>query len=397
MRVPLLDLHGQMAPLRSEILAAVTEVIDSTQYILGPKVEQFEKNVAAYCGSRFGIGVASGTDALLAALMGLGIGPGDAVLTTPYSFFATMGCILRLGARPVFADIDPLTYNIDPARMAEALAQDAKGAKRIKAIIPVHLYGQCADMGAILALARQYNLPLVEDAAQAIGAVYPMQAGGKTVWHRAGSMGEAGCFSFFPSKNLGGIGDGGLITCNDPDLAERIRIIRVHGGAPKYHHGVVGGNFRIDPIQTVVLDIKLSRLPEWHRARRRNAATYRRLFAQTTLLENGAVSLPEAVYEAEGVAAGEACDYHIYNQFVIRARERDGLLRHLHSHEVGAEIYYPIPLHRQGCVAGLGYEDVSFPEAERASRETLALPIFPELTGEMQDFVVEKIAEFYRR
>ncbi len=397
MRVPLLDLHGQMAPLRDEILAAVTEVIDSTQYILGPKVEQFEKNVAAYCGSRYGIGVASGTDALLAALMGLGVGPGDAVLTTPYSFFATMGCILRLGARPVFADIDPVTYNIDPERMAEALAQDAKGEKRIKAIIPVHLYGQCADMGAILALAKEYNLPVVEDAAQAIGAVYPMKSGGQTVWHRAGSMGEAGCFSFFPSKNLGGIGDGGLITCNDPELAERIRIIRVHGGAPKYHHGVVGGNFRIDPIQTVVLDIKLSRLPEWHRARRRNAATYRSLFAQTTLLENGAISLPEAVYQAEGALAGEACDYHIYNQFVIRARDRDGLLRHLISNEVGAEIYYPIPLHRQGCVAGLGYEDVSFPEAERAALETLALPIFPELTDEMQGFVVEKIAEFYSR
>ena len=397
MRVPLLDLHGQMAPLRDEILAAVTEVIDSTQYILGPKVEQFEKNIAAYCGSRFGIGVASGTDALLAALMGLGIGPGDAVLTTPYSFFATMGCILRLGAKPVFADIDPVTYNIDPERMAEALAQDARGEKRIKAIIPVHLYGQCADMGAILALAKQYNLPVVEDAAQAIGAVYPMKSGGRTVWQRAGSMGEAGCFSFFPSKNLGGIGDGGLITCNDPELAERIRIIRVHGGAPKYHHGVVGGNFRIDPIQTVVLDIKLSRLPEWHRARRRNAATYRRLFAQSTLLESGAISLPEAVYEAEGKAAGEGNDYHIYNQFVLRARDRDGLLHHLHSHDVGAEIYYPIPLHRQGCVAGLGYEDVSFPEAERASRETLALPIFPELTGEMQECVVETIAGFYRR
>ncbi|MFA6497952.1 MAG: DegT/DnrJ/EryC1/StrS family aminotransferase [Desulfurivibrionaceae bacterium] len=397
MRVPLLDLHGQMAPLRDEIIAAVTEVIDSTQYILGPKVEQFEKNIAAYCGSGHGIGVASGTDALLAALMALGVGPGDAVLTTPYSFFATMGCILRLGARPVFVDIDPVTYNIDPERMAEALAQDARTDKRIKAIIPVHLYGQCADMVAILALARKYDLPVVEDAAQAIGAVYPMKNGGNTVWHRAGSMGEVGCFSFFPSKNLGGIGDGGLITCNDPELAERIRVIRVHGGAPKYHHGVVGGNFRIDPIQAVVLDIKLSHLPEWHRARRRNAATYRRLFAQVGLLENGAVFLPEAVYEAEGVAVGEGCDYHIYNQFVIRARDRDGLLQHLIRNEVGAEVYYPIPLHRQGCVAGLGYEDVSFPEAERAARETLALPIFPELTDEMQSFVVEKIVEFYTR
>ncbi|HIJ89604.1 MAG: DegT/DnrJ/EryC1/StrS family aminotransferase [Desulfobulbaceae bacterium] len=397
MRVPLLDLHGQMAPLRDEILAAVTEVIDSTQYILGPKVEQFEKNIAAYCGAGHGIGVASGTDALLAALMALGIGPGDAVLTTPYSFFATMGCILRLGARPVFADIDPVTYNIDPSRMAEVLAEDARTGKRIKAIIPVHLYGQCADMGRILALARQYDLPVVEDAAQAIGAVYPTKSGGQTVWRRAGSMGEAGCFSFFPSKNLGGIGDGGLITCNDPELAERIRIIRVHGGAPKYHHGVVGGNFRIDPIQAVVLDIKLSHLSEWHKARRRNAANYRRLFSQTALLKNGAVSLPEAVYQAEGLTVGEECDYHIYNQFVIRVRERDGLLHHLQSHDVGAEIYYPIPLHRQGCVAGLGYEDVSFPEAERAALETLALPIFPELTDEMQCFVVEKIAEFYTR
>lgn len=397
MRVPLLDLHGQMAPLREEILAAVTEVIDSTQYILGPKVEQFEKNIAAYCGSAQGIGVASGTDALLAALMALGIGPGDAVLTTPYSFFATMGCILRLGARPVFADIDPVTYNIDPGQMAEALARDVRSEKRIKAIIPVHLYGQCADMGGILALAKEYNLPVVEDAAQAIGAVYPMKTGGRTVWHRAGSMGEAGCFSFFPSKNLGGIGDGGLITCNDPELAERIRVIRVHGGAPKYHHGVVGGNFRIDPIQAVVLEIKLAHLPEWHRARRRNAANYRRLFAQTGLLENGAVSLPAAVYEAEGMTVGKECDYHIYNQFVIRARDRDGLLRHLIGHEVGAEIYYPIPLHRQGCVAALGYEEVSFPHAERAALETLALPIFPELTEEMQCFVVEKINEFYTR
>jgi len=397
MRVPLLDLHGQMAPLREEILAAVTEVIDSTQYILGPKVEQFEKKIAVYCGSSHGVGVASGTDALLAALMVLGIGPGDAVLTTPYSFFATMGCILRLGARPVFADIDPVTYNIDPKRMAEALAQDARAEKRIKAIIPVHLYGQCADMGAILALAGEYKLPVVEDAAQAIGAVYPMQSDGQTVWHRAGSMGEAGCFSFFPSKNLGGIGDGGLITCNDPELAERLRIIRVHGGAPKYHHGVVGGNFRIDPIQTVVLEIKLARLPEWHRARRRNAANYRSLFAQTGLLENGAISLPVAVYQAEGATVGDGCDYHIYNQFVIRARDRDGLLQHLQNNEVGAEIYYPIPLHRQGCLAGLGYEEACFPEAERAALETLALPIFPELTSEMQSFVVEKIAEFYTK
>lgn len=394
MRVPLLDLHGQMAPLREEILAAVTEVIDSTQYILGPKVEAFEQQAAAYCGSAFGIGVASGTDALLAVLMALRIGPGDAVLTTPYSFFATMGCILRLGARPVFADIDPATCNIDPAKMAEVLAADAASGRRIKAIIPVHLYGQCADMASIMALAEEYGLPVIEDAAQAIGAVYPFIRDGQTAWRRAGSMGRAGCFSFFPSKNLGGIGDGGLITCEVQSDADLLRIIRVHGGAPKYHHGIVGGNFRIDPIQAVVLAIKLGHLSKWHQARRRNAEIYRGLFAQTGLTDKGLISLPEAIYEPEGKAAG--VDYHIYNQFVIRAKDRDGLLKHLAAREVGAEIYYPIPLHRQGCVAGMGYERLSFPEAERAAIETLALPIYPELSEDMLTYVVESIAGFYR-
>ncbi|MFZ5776115.1 MAG: DegT/DnrJ/EryC1/StrS family aminotransferase [Thermodesulfobacteriota bacterium] len=396
MRVPLLDLKGQLAPLRDQILAAVTEVIDSTQYIMGPKVEDFEEHAAAYCGSGFAIGVASGTDALLASLMALDIKPGDAVLTTPYSFFATMGCILRLGARPVFADIDPVSYNIDPERMAEILEADSRAGRRIKAIIPVHLYGQCADMGRILALAKQYGLPVVEDAAQAIGAVYPMQEDGRTVWLRAGSMGDTGCFSFFPSKNLGGIGDGGMITCNDPQLAERIRVIRVHGGAPKYHHGVVGGNFRIDPIQTVVLDIKLAHLPAWHAARRRNAALYREMFAARGLLDDGSVRLPEAIYAGMADLDAAGADHHIYNQFVIRAKDRDGLIRHLHGNEVGAEIYYPIPLHRQGCVAGMGYEAISCPHAEAAAAETVALPIFPELTEAMLARVVEVVGAFYR-
>lgn len=394
MRVPLLDLREQLAPLREEIVAAVTEVIDSTQYILGPKVEAFEENVASYCGCRFGIGVASGTDALLASLMALGVGPGDAVLTSPYSFFATMGCILRLGAQPVFADIDPVTYNIDTDRLAEALAEDARGKRRIRAIIPVHLYGQCADMGPILDLARRYNLPVVEDAAQAIGAQYPMETEQGLVWRRAGAMGDTGCFSFFPSKNLGGIGDSGLIVCNDPELAEHIRVIRVHGGAPKYHHGVIGGNFRIDPVQAVVLDIKLPHLPAWHRARRRNAGIYRGLFAESGLVAGGRVVLPEAVYREK--AAGTEHDFHIYNQFVIRAQDRDGLLRHLHARQVGAEIYYPIPLHRQKCVAGLDCAGLSFPESERAAAETLALPIYPELTPDMLRYVVEQISEFYR-
>lgn len=395
MRVPLLDLKEQLLPLRDEVLAAVTEVIDSTQYILGPKVEQFEREVADYCNTGHAIGVASGTDALLASLMALGIGPGDEVLTTPYSFFATMGCVLRLGARPVFADIDPVTYNIDPDHMAEILAADAKGAKRIKALLPVHLYGQCADMGRIMALARQYDLPVVEDAAQAIGAAYPMEMDGKIEWQRAGSMGAAGCFSFFPSKNLGGIGDGGMIVCNDAELAERIQIIRVHGGAPKYHHGIIGGNFRIDPIQAVVLALKLPHLPAWHKARRRNAAMYRRFFAESGLVARGLVGLPQAVYQPLAEKDEGGADYHIYNQFVIRVQDRDALIRHLHQGEVGAEIYYPIPLHQQKCVASLGY-DRAFPEAEKAALETLALPIYPELTEEMLRYVVERIADFYK-
>ena len=396
MRVPLLDLKDQLAPLRDEIVAAVTEVIDSTQYILGPKVELLEENVAAYCGANHGIGVASGTDALLAALMALGIGPGDKVLTTPYTFFATMGCILRLGAEPVFADIDPVTYNISPDHMAEILADDAKGERRIKAILPVHLYGQCADMNRIMALGREYDLPVIEDAAQAIGASYPLEINGKVVWQKAGAIGDAGCFSFFPSKNLGCVGDGGMIVCNDSDLNERIKIIRVHGGAPKYHHGVVGGNFRIDPIQAVVLDIKLPHLPDWHLARRKNADNYSRLLTDTGLVAEGVIALPTAVYRAQAEQEVELPDYHIYNQFVLRVEKRDELIKYLHSQDIGCEIYYPIPLHLQDCMAGFDFGNVSLPEAERAARQTLALPIFPELGEARLQHVVEKINSFYK-
>lgn len=382
--------------MRDEIVAAVTEVIDSTQYILGPKVEVLEANVAAYCGANHAIGVASGTDALLAALMALDIGPGDKVLTTPYTFFATVGCILRLGAEPVFADIDPVTYNINPEQMAEILHADAKAERRIKAIIPVHLYGQCADMNRIMALSREYGIPVVEDAAQAIGAAYPMEVDGKVVWQKAGAMGAAGCFSFFPSKNLGCVGDGGMIVCNDPELAERIKIIRVHGGAPKYHHGVVGGNFRIDPIQAVVLDIKLPHLPAWHQARRANAENYSRLLRETGLVGEGVVTLPEAVYRAQAEQAPDGADYHIYNQFVLRVEKRDELIKYLHGQDIGCEIYYPIPLHRQACMAGRGFDRVFLPEAEQAALQTMALPIFPELGEERLQYVVEKINSFYR-
>lgn len=394
MRVPLLDLKQQLVPLREDILAAVAELIDSTGYILGPKVEIFEKEVASYCQARHGIGVSSGTDALLAALMGLGIGPGDLVLTTPYSFIATLGCILRLGAKPVFADIDPQTYNIDPVQVAQVL-DDQKYNNKIKAIIPVHLYGQCADMGPLLKLASQHDIPVVEDAAQAIGASYPMNNNGAIEWRRAGSMGDAGCFSFFPSKNLGGIGDGGMITLADDDLAEKIRIIRVHGGKPKYHHAVIGGNFRLDPIQAVTLSIKLPHLPEWHRARRTNAALYDSLFAESGLVADGLVELPFAAYAEAARIKPEAPDYHIYNQYIVRVKQRDQLKEYLTRQNIVTEVYYPIPLHKQKCLAEMGCNDLSFPEAERAAAQTLALPIFPELNDEMQQYVVEKIHSFY--
>ena len=394
MKVPLLDLHEQLKPLRDEIVAAVTGVIDSTTYIMGPKVEALEREVADYSGAAYGIGVASGTDALLAVLMTIGVGPGDLVLTTPYSFFATMGGILRLGARPLFVDIDPVSYNIDPALVEEALAADPARTARIKAIIPVHLYGQCADMARIMAIADRYGIPVVEDAAQAIGAACPLPtADGAVVWRRAGSLGVAGCFSFFPSKNLGGVGDGGMIVCQDADFAERTRVIRVHGGAPKYHHGVVGGNFRLDPIQAVVLSIKLPHLDSWHQQRRDNAERYRRLFRDSGL-EDGRVKLPVAVYQAAAAAGGHP-DYHIYNQFVIRAERRDALRNHLQAMGIGVEVYYPIPLHRQGCLAGLGYDELAYPVSEAAAAETLALPIFPELTAAMQEQVVAGIVAFY--
>lgn len=393
MRVPLLELSGQLAPLREEILAEITRVMDSSMFILGPDVVKFEKNIAAYCQAKRGIGVSSGTDALICALMGLGIGPGDKVLTSSYSFFATMGSILRLGATPVFADIDPVTCNISPAKIREILSQ---GDKDIKAIIPVHLYGQCAAMDEIMEIASEYNLPVVEDAAQAIGACFPVEGSEGVAWQRAGSFGAAGCFSFFPSKNLGGMGDGGMITVQDDVFADELEVIRVHGGKPKYYHGVLGGNFRLDAMQAAILDVKLRHLPEWHRGRRRNAKNYESLFASTGLLEQGLVKLPQAVYEKFADDAVKGADYHIYNQFVIRAQDRDGLLAYLHSHDVGAEIYYPVPLHRQACLTSIGWQGAALPETDKAAAETLALPIYSELSVEMLEYVVSQILAFYQ-
>lgn len=378
MTVPLLDLKPQYHQIREEVRRVTEEIYESQQFILGPQVSGLEAEIAAYCQAGHAVGVSSGTDALLLALMALDIGPGDLVLTTPYSFFATAGTIVRLGARPVFADIDADSYNMDPGAAGAALeALGSASRRRVKAMIPVHLYGQVAPMEALGALAGSWNLAVVEDAAQAIGAE---DARGR----RAGSIGTAGCFSFFPSKNLGGFGDGGMVTCNDAELAERMRVLRVHGSHPKYHHALVGGNFRLDALQAAIVRVKLRHLDQWTAGRQANAATYRRLFAEAGLEDR--IGLP-----AEGPGR------HIYNQFVIRVPgHRNALRDHLVHNGVGCEIYYPIPLHLQPCFADLGYEKGDFPESERAAAETLALPIYPELSDEQQCYVVDRIRAFFK-
>ena len=281
--------------------------------------------------------------------------------------------------------------------MAEVLAGDAFATEKIKAIIPVHLYGQCADMQRVLTLARQYDIPVLEDAAQAIGAACPLKVDGKRIWQKAGSMGLAGCFSFFPSKNLGGIGDAGMVVTSDEHFAEQLKILRAHGAAPKYHHSVIGGNFRIDPIQAVVLNLKLAHLPAWHETRRQNAALYNRLFEEAGLVDSGKIELPMAVYSDMAEEETLMPDYHIYNQYIVRALNRDDLIQYLHEENIGSEIYYPVPLHKQQCMAAMGFNELTFPESEKAAQETLALPIYPELTNEMQHYVVGKISAFYGR
>ena len=392
MKVPLLDLHAQLEYLETDIISAVTRVVQSTRYIQGPEVEGLESEIADYCGVGHGIGVSSGTDALLISLMALGIKPGDAVLTTPYSFFATMGVILRIGAVPVFADIDPSSFNIDPLKIAEILENDS--SRKIKAIIPVHLYGQCAEMKPILQLADQYDIPVIEDAAQAIGALYPMEENGKIRYISAGSMGACGCFSFFPSKNLGGIGDGGMVVTPDSDSARKLKLLRNHGAFPKYFHKMVGGNFRIDPIQAAVLRIKLPYLNGWHSKRAENAAGYGTLFHQTSLPGNGSIRLPTAMYQTGEKENSARNLTHIYNQYVLRVKNRNGLRDWLTANDIGCEVYYPIPLHKQECL-GSGFEKISCPEAEKAAEETIALPIYPELSLKMQHYVVDKIVQFY--
>lgn len=366
--VPLLDLKAQYATIKDEVRQAVDRVIESQYFILGPEVVALEQEVAAYSQCKFGIGVSSGTDALLVALMAVGVEAGDEVITPPYSFFATAGCVARLGAKPVFVDIDPQSYNIDPAGIEAAITA------KTKAIIPVHLYGQMAEMDPIMEIAQRHNLYVIEDAAQAIGSEYNGQ--------RAGAIGHLGCFSFFPSKNLGGFGDGGMVTANDPALAEKVRRLRNHGYRQKYFSQDVGGNFRLDAIQAAVLRVKLPHLDDWTAGRQRNAQTYRRLFAAAGLSQIG---LPAELPNRR----------HIYNQFVIRCPHRDELMDFLKERKIGSEIYYPQPLHLQECFASLGYKPGDYPESERAAAETLALPIYPELTEAMQEIVANTIAEFY--
>ena len=378
MGVPLLDLKAHHEPLHQEIMAAMEQVFQSQAFILGPEVGKLEEQVAVYCQAEYGIGVTSGTDALLIALMALGVGLGDEVITTPYSFFATAGAVVRLGAKPVFVDIDPRTFNLDPGKIEKAITQ------RTKAIIPVHLYGQSADMGPIMDLAHRRQLAVIEDAAQAIGTEY-------TDGRRVGSIGTIGCFSFFPSKNLGCLGDGGMAVTNDPDLAERMRVLRTHGSKPKYYHKLIGGNFRLDTIQAAVLTVKLKYLDQWTRRRQENADRYETLFQQSGLIQAGRVRLPEAVYRTSGVK-----HYHIYNQFVLRVERRHDLMAHLKQKGIGTEVYYPVPFHLQECFRSLGHQEGDFPESERAATETLAIPIYPELTPPQQAEVVDAVSTFYR-
>ena len=369
MKVPLLDLRAQHHLLRPQLLEAIERVIDSTQFVLGSEVDGLEKEIAEYCTTKFAIGCASGSDALLLAMMALDLKAGDEVITTPFTFIATAAAIVRLGAHPRFVDIDPQTYNIDPAQVEAAITA------RTRAILPVHMYGQCSNMNSLLEIGERHGLPIVEDAAQAIGA----EDNGR----RAGSMGKLGCFSFYPTKNLGGAGDGGLLVTNDPDLNQRLRRQRVHGGATEYHYEEVGINSRLDALQAAILRVKLKHLDGWSEARRKKAAFYTQL-----LQEAGLTNEFVPPFVRSGVR-------HIFHQYVVRVpRNRDQVIEHLSQHGVGSKIYYPVPLHLQQCFGYLGYKEGGFPQSERAALETFALPCFPEITEEQQRYTVAALAKF---
>jgi dTDP-4-amino-4,6-dideoxygalactose transaminase len=394
MRVPLLDLREQYRALAEPIQAAIDGVLKSQRFILGPQVEAFEKAIRAYCDAPYAVGVSSGTDALLAILMALGIGRGDAVITTAYTFFATAGCIGRTGAKPLFVDIDPATYNISPSAIEEYIEKSCKAGsngelkirsgEKVRAIIPVHLFGLCCEMDAIHRISEHYQLDVIEDAAQAIGAEHPF--GERTA--KAGAMGEVGFFSFYPSKNLGAAGDAGMIICRDAELAKKLRILRDQGMEPRYYHHVIGGNFRIDEIQAAILAVKLPHLENWSAARRAVADFYRAEFARAGLTKK--IILPAEPYRDRGLT-----NHHIYHQYVIRAPRRDALREHLTKREIETAIYYPIGLHEQKALSYLGYKKGDFPETERAARATLALPIYPEIHRDAQRYVVNAIVEFF--
>jgi dTDP-4-amino-4,6-dideoxygalactose transaminase len=394
MRVPLLDLSEQYRALAEPLRAEIDEILATQEFILGPKVRAFENAIAEYCGAEHAIGVSSGTDALLAALMALGIGPGDAVLTTAFTFFATAGCLARVGATPVFIDIDPATYNISPAAIADHLERhcrrDAHGrivdkqGRTIRAIMPVHLFGLCCDMDPIMQTAHEFGLTVIEDAAQAMGAEYPAATGARS----AGTISEVGCFSFYPSKNLGAAGDAGLVVCRDAGLADRLRVCRQHGMEARYFHQFVGGNFRLDEIQAAVLRVKLPHLDAWSAARRRVADVYRDEFTRRGLMTH--LTPAGEPYRGSGLT-----NHHIYHQYVIRTQTRDELREHLTTRAIGSAIYYPLGLHQQQCFAYLGYREGDLPETERAARETLALPIYAELRRDAQLAVIDAIEEYF--
>jgi len=381
MDIPLLDLKAQYETIKEEVIAATMEVYESQRFILGPKAEELERKIAAYTQARYAVGVSSGTDALLISLMSAGIGPGDLVVTSPYTFFSTAGSIARLGAIPVFVDIDHLTYNIDPEKLEKRIStMNAEERSRLKAIVPVHLFGQCADMDSIIAVAKSLGIVIIEDAAQAIGAEYNSSDGSLK---RAGSVGNYGCFSFFPSKNLGSFGDGGMVTTSDEEAFQRLKIMRVHGSQPKYHHKLIGGCFRLDDLQAAILLVKFNYLDRWTEKRRENACTYRELFAKRGIEE---IELP---FENKG--------RHIYNQFVIKIRhERDELKSYLTNQGIGCEIYYPVPLHIQECFRYLGYRPEDCPVSIEAAAKTIALPVYPELRYEQIEYIVEKIGTFLK-
>ena len=387
MKVPLLDLKLQYQSLKNELDEAVLKVCESQMFILGKEVDDMENEFAQYLGAKYAIGVSSGTDALLLALMAIDIQPDDEVIMPTYSFFATAGVVSRLNARPVFTDVDPVTFNMNPKDIEKRITP------KTKAIIPVHLYGQSADMDAIMAIAKKHNLKVIEDGAQAISTQYK---DGKCV----GTIGDIGCYSFFPSKNLGCFGDAGLVVTNDDELAYKLKIMRVHGMDPKYYHKVIGANFRIDALQAAVLRVKLPHLDSWSDKRRKNADLYNRLFKERGLAEetgnivfddNNKVLLPKAVYKNDDLK-----NFHIFNQYIIRVQKRNALLDHLRKNDIGCDIYYPVPFHKQECFKYLGYKDEEFPVSNCAANDSIALPIFPELTKEQITYVVDTIADFMK-